>query len=249
MAGETNHVPGSAPIHPALALAAAAAADIHSTDDNDHNASSHAGDGNAERGADGATYLPYPIITHPQPAASHGLYPNYTPFDDTVMALLAGNVDGGGGGAGESGRQRGNASFMRDTRQGRLVAPSPARKYLPMSVPVGAEWEEGYGWRTWVGPVLLFAQLSSSAAHPSSAATGEVDPTTAQIIDGPIPPFEFGPRGMYASFDWADLDALAPWLELPQVENGNDGPAAGDEAVPGVRRPVGTHRAGMGFGT
>jgi hypothetical protein len=39
---------------------------------------------------------------------------------------------------------------------------------------------------------------------------------------------------MYASFDWEDLDALFPWLELRESENGNDVGA-------------GTHRAGLGF--
>ncbi|KAJ9112667.1 hypothetical protein QFC22_006169 [Naganishia vaughanmartiniae] len=167
--------------------------------------------------------LPYPLLTHPLPAQSHALYPNYTPFD----------LRGGGGGPG-----------VRDTRQGRLVAPSPPRKYLPMSVPVGAEWEEGQGWKTWVGPVLLFAQLSS-AAHASNDAQG------GEILDGPIPPFDFGPRGMYASFDWEDLDALAPWLELQEVENGNDGTgvdvAAGNGAGQGANRSAGVHRAGLGF--
>ncbi|KAJ9095308.1 hypothetical protein QFC21_005674 [Naganishia friedmannii] len=171
--------------------------------------------------------LPYPILTHPQPAASHALYPNYTPFD----------LQRGGTGVG-----------VRDTRQGRLVAPFPARKYLPMSVPVGAEWEEGEGWKAWVGPVLLFAQLSSAAHAPN-------DTLRAEILDGPIPPFDFGPRGMYASFDWEDLDALAPWLELREVENGNDGmdvdaPAgagsAGGAAL-SANRSAGVHRAGLGF--
>lgn len=52
--------------------------------------------------------------------------------------------------------------------------------------------------------------------------------------DGPVPPVSLGPPGMYASFDWEDLDALFPWLELKQSDNGND-------------EGAGTHRAGLGF--
>lgn len=60
---------------------------------------------------------------------------------------------------------------------------------------------------------------------------------------------------MYASFDWEDLDALAPWLELREIENGNDGmgvdvPADGLAAGAGqvANRSAGVHRAGLGFG-
>lgn len=52
-------------------------------------------------------------------------------------------------------------------------------------------------------------------------------------IDGPVTPGSFGPPGMYASFDWDDLHALVPWLELREVENGNE--------------EGGVHRPGMGF--
>jgi hypothetical protein len=94
----------------------------------------------------------------------------------------------------------------------------------------------------------LFAQLSSAAHAPHNIQGPE-------ILDGPIPPFDFGPRGMYASFDWEDLDALAPWLELREIENGNDGmgvdvPADGPAAGAGqaANRSAGVHRAGLGFG-
>jgi hypothetical protein len=40
-----------------------------------------------------------------------------------------------------------------DTRAGRRVARRQ-QKYLAASVPVGAEWDDALGWRTWIGPVL-----------------------------------------------------------------------------------------------
>lgn len=40
-----------------------------------------------------------------------------------------------------------------DPRAGRRVARRQ-QKYLAASVPVGAEWDDEQGWRTWIGPVL-----------------------------------------------------------------------------------------------
>jgi hypothetical protein len=65
--------------------------------------------------------LVYPPLTHPLPAPSHALYPNWTPSSDP--------------------------------RAGRRVARRQ-QKYLAASVPVGAEWDDEQGWRTWIGPVL-----------------------------------------------------------------------------------------------
>lgn len=73
----------------------------------------------------------------------------------------------------------------------------------------------------------IIAQLCPASQRPDPNLPSEPP-------DGPVPPVSLGPPGMYASFDWEDLDALFPWLELRESENGNDVGA-------------GTHRAGLGF--
>ncbi|GHJ89455.1 hypothetical protein NliqN6_5857 [Naganishia liquefaciens] len=154
---------------------------------------------------------PYPPLREPLPAPSHALYPNWTPPDPDA-------AQGG----------------PRDTRPGRRVAREK-QKYLAAAVPVGAEWNDddvAGGWRTWIGPVLIIAQLCPAPSQlPRDADSLHLPPTA----DGAVPPVSLGPPGMYASFDWEDLDALFPWLELRQAENGNDGEAGT------------THRAGLGF--
>lgn len=77
-------------------------------------------------------------------------------------------------------------------------------------------------------------QYSSQSTSPSPTASAPHLEAPLQI-DGSVPPISFGPPGMYASFDWEDLDAIFPWLELRQVENGNEGTENG------------VHRPGLGF--
>lgn len=76
--------------------------------------------------------LPYPRMRLPLPAPSHALYPNWTPPSPSAPA-------------------------SHDLRAGRRVARDQ-QKYLASAVPVGAEWDEEAGWRTWIGPVLYVLQ-------------------------------------------------------------------------------------------
>ncbi|KAH8094859.1 hypothetical protein BXZ70DRAFT_340943 [Cristinia sonorae] len=102
----------------------------------------------------------------------------------------------------------------------RLTYPIPASSHAnyPFYTPSGIDkrWfgtgESEEGGRQWVGGMMLTAQL--------------VGPQTNEhAIDGP--PFQDmdlvagAGRSQYASFTWADLSAIAPWLELTKRIDGD----------------------------
>lgn len=60
--------------------------------------------------------------------------------------------------------------------------------------------------------------------------------------DGPCPPVDLGAPGMYASFEWEDLNAIAPWLKF-----GSEDPEAAEGRESAWGDPSG-RRDGLGFG-
>lgn len=58
--------------------------------------------------------------------------------------------------------------------------------------------------------------------------------------DGPCPPIDLGPPGNYASIEWEDIYAIAPWLKF----GAEDGSVGGESAW----GDVSGRRDGLGFG-
>lgn len=153
--------------------------------------------------------LPYAPLRKPLPAPGFRLYPNYTPVPAPASAyesLAPAQTQDPEGCTAVRGVQ--------DTRQTyeEVEDDSYVHVWGGDDMPAWsrmAEWDSaGHARRRWVGPMVLFAQLfptDRSAPHPPG-----VDQS------GPVegPGVDLGPKGMYASLGFEDLDRLLPWVEL-----------------------------------
>ncbi|CAL1701303.1 unnamed protein product [Somion occarium] len=105
----------------------------------------------------------------------------------------------------------------------RLVRPLPAASHAnyPFYTPGGGDkrWfgmgENEEGGRKWMGGLMLTAQILGP--HTKEPFTDGPRLQDMDLVIG-------AGRSQYASFTWADLDAIAPWLELTKRI---DGPGLG----------------------
>ncbi|KAL7425200.1 hypothetical protein Q5752_000888 [Cryptotrichosporon argae] len=168
--------------------------------------------------------LAYVPMTHPTPATSHALYPNLTPSESFMVCVprhparagtsstAPGTGTGGVGGA---------LQLVDSSEDGRWIVGHADRRGLYTEAPDdlvvwGAEECDGTrmaevtdnGQRRWVGSMILVAQLHPTdrrEAHP--AGSNPAGPVEGADVD-------LGPRGMYASLGFEDVDALFPWVRL-----------------------------------
>ncbi|ORX37661.1 hypothetical protein BD324DRAFT_622801 [Kockovaella imperatae] len=159
---------------------------------------------------------PYPILTHPQPNGSHRFYPNHTP----PHFLLADGMEFMDSSAPPASDTRARHSECEDDGIGMLWSAGEAHWGDDGSKM--AEIDSRTGLRSrWVGPMILVAQLhpcDRSAAHPSGASP--YGPLEGQNVD-------LGPKGMYTSIGFEDLEVVAPWVEL-KAGGGNSSEARRD---------------------
>ncbi|WVQ95783.1 hypothetical protein IAU59_002882 [Kwoniella sp. CBS 9459] len=153
---------------------------------------------------------PYDTLEKPQPALSHMRYPNFTPGPpsarpDTASALGE-PIDGAVNNMPQTTDLRNKHTEVDDEYEGGLWGGDVSWGHGGMRM---AEWDEEIGKRRrWVGPMILVAQLHPSTKptpHPSSV------PPTAPL-EGANP--DLGPKGMYASLGFEDVEAIFPWIEL-----------------------------------
>ncbi|KAI0722757.1 hypothetical protein C8Q76DRAFT_835970 [Earliella scabrosa] len=109
---------------------------------------------------------------------------------------------------------------LRDTyRQLTHPLPSDGHANYPFYTPGGGdkrwlgneEMEEND--RQWIGPMLITAQLVGPQTKDYVEEEGRVPLQDLDLVVGPG-------RNQYASLSWADLTAVAPWLELTNMING-----------------------------
>lgn len=161
--------------------------------------------------------LPYAPMRKPMPLREYRLYPNYTPtspphtLDPDATCFSPDD-------------NRSTPPYISDRRplheeteddlSGRLwggasPADLPVLDGNGLAQPRMAEWNPQTQQRErWVGPMVIFAQL-----HPSERTDPHppgVDP--AVPVEGPD--VDLGPKGMYASLGFEDLERLLPWVEL-----------------------------------
>ncbi|OCF42644.1 hypothetical protein I317_03503 [Kwoniella heveanensis CBS 569] len=154
---------------------------------------------------------PYDTLEKPQPALSHMRYPNFTPRPDSVdskpSALASPDEDEHqADGVKHTSDLRSTHPEVDDEYEGGLWGGDVSWGHGGMRM---AEWDEEIGKRRrWVGPMILVAQLhppTKPTPHPSSV------PPTAPL-EGANP--DLGPKGMYASLGFEDIEAIFPWVEL-----------------------------------
>jgi len=144
--------------------------------------------------------LPYQRIRKPLPARSHALYPNFTPARGIVAP------------DGEE-----PVPFKSDTRMqheeieddvaGQLWSAGEAKWGGDGSTM--AEWDPESGVRQrWVGPMVVIAQLHPcDRTDPHPPGVGASSPVEGPNVD-------LGPKGMYLSMGFEDLEVIMPWIEL-----------------------------------
>ncbi|KAF8307241.1 hypothetical protein DL93DRAFT_2143384 [Clavulina sp. PMI_390] len=158
---------------------------------------------------------PLPLMRHPTPHPAHTFYPNFTPAVEPRVAWMNGSSD-----------WRWFKTKFDDRVYGDRVEDGPP--VLGSSEQEGDEDEE----LVWIGPALLVAQLFPTAMtdhHPSQSP----DPNTPLELNPATFENNFlagtnQPSGRWANIDWADLWALAPWLES-RIERRVDGLGLGIE--------------------
>ncbi|TDL29843.1 hypothetical protein BD410DRAFT_780342 [Rickenella mellea] len=102
--------------------------------------------------------------------------------------------------------------------------PMPSHSNYPMYTPGGGDMRwlgsrelEDQG-RQWVGGLMLTAQLTTAQTRIPSTEGPELQ--DLDLVIGPG-------RGQYASLTWADLSAIAPWMEEHLLKK-IDGPGLGN---------------------
>ncbi|WVF68231.1 hypothetical protein IAT40_002996 [Kwoniella sp. CBS 6097] len=155
---------------------------------------------------------PYDTLERPQPALSHSRYPNFTPRQigsqpsDTASSANGDRDNSRADTIPLTADVRKQHFEVDDEYEGGLWGGDVSWSNDGVRM---AEWDEEIGKRRrWVGPMILVAQL-----HPSTKPTPHpsgVPPTVP--LEGANP--DLGPKGMYASLGFEDLEALFPWIEL-----------------------------------
>ncbi|RXK36581.1 hypothetical protein M231_06122 [Tremella mesenterica] len=146
---------------------------------------------------------PFMPILHPQPASSHALYPNYTPFPFHPNRPLS-----------DLPEERSDEAII-DRRILHPEVEDDANHFHGLRDGVLEEENDWNEWdpiarvrKRWVGPMLLVAQLhpcGRKVARPIGAReTSDVEGNNVDL----------GPDGMYVSLGFEDLNAIMGWVEL-----------------------------------
>ncbi|EIW71472.1 hypothetical protein TREMEDRAFT_73318 [Tremella mesenterica DSM 1558] len=147
--------------------------------------------------------MPFMPILHPQPASSHALYPNYTPFPFHPNRPLS-----------DLPEERSDEAII-DRRILHPEVEDDANHFHGLRDGVLEEENDWNEWdpiarvrKRWVGPMLLVAQLhpcGRKVARPIGAReTSDVEGNNVDL----------GPDGMYVSLGFEDLNAIMGWVEL-----------------------------------
>lgn len=91
--------------------------------------------------------------------------------------------------------------------------------------------------------VKRYRHPQSVEGHPEADGRGDEGLAGTTWSDGPTPPIDIGPPGMYASFEWSDLEAIGSWVGL-----GADGDKSGEDGRASAWGDAGGRRDGWGFG-
>lgn len=161
--------------------------------------------------------LPYAPLVHPTPSYSHRLYPNWTTPLERLPRTLTVEPE-----AAMVEDLRSQHPDLEDDEAGTFWAGDAPWPDGSKRVEIGEDLER----LRWVGPMLYVCSCGFTSPpmheadcrrvmaqlHPSDRMVQHPPGAAAGPVEGRHP--DLGPRGMYVSLGFEDLEALCPWLEL-----------------------------------